>query len=87
MRLLLIISAVLWVSAASAQIKGGGYEIDPEPKRPELEKRSHFHGGYIGGTFGWSRNGSSATPRVEFGVNAKPHLGTKSRRGSTPEGN
>ena len=87
MRVLLIIPAVLWAGAASAQIKGGGYEIAPEPERLELENRSHFHGGYIGGTFGWSRNGSSAAPRVGFGVNAKPHFGTKSRRGSTPEGN
>ena len=85
MRVLLIISVVLWASAVSAQIKGGGYEIDPEPERPELENRSHFQGGHIGGTFGWSRNGASAAPRVEFGVNAKPPLGTTGRRGSTPE--
>ena len=55
MRLVLLIAAaLLWAGAASAQIKGGGYEIDPEPKRPDLEPRSHFQGFYAGGTIGVS---------------------------------
>jgi hypothetical protein len=80
MRLLLVIAAFLWASAASAQIKGGGYEIDPEPKRPDLESRSHFQGGYIGGTFGYSRSSPNAAPLDGYGAHANPHLGVSSRR-------
>ena len=76
----LIIVVLLWSGAASAQIKGGGYDIDPEPKRPDLEPRSHFHGGYIGGTFGYSRTPPDVTPLEGLGVNANPHLGVTSRR-------
>jgi hypothetical protein len=38
---LLVIASLIWAGSASAQIKGGGYEIDPEPKRPDLQPRSH----------------------------------------------
>ena len=83
MRPLLIIAALLWAGAAAAQIKGGGYEIDPEPNRPDLETRSYFHGGYIGGTFGGSRTVPNAAPDRP-GATANPHLGT-SRRGSASD--
>ena len=84
---LLIAGALLWTGAASAQIKGGGYEIDPEPKRPDLEPRSHFQGFYAGGTIGVSRSGPNAAPLDGLGVNANPHLGVSTkRRGSGLDG-
>ena len=80
MRLLLVVAALLWAGAAAAQIKGGGYEIDPEPERPDLQPRSHFHGGYIGGTLGVARSRPNVAPLDGLGVNANPHLGARSRR-------
>jgi hypothetical protein len=80
MRLLLVVTALLWAGAAAAQIKGGGYEIDPEPERPDLQPRSHFHGGYIGGTLGVARSRPNVAPLDGLGVNANPHLGAPSRR-------
>ncbi len=76
-------AAMLWAGAASAQIKGGGYEIDPDTKRPDLEPRSHFNGFYVGGTFGGARRAAGATPS-DGGVNVNPHLGVSSRRSSAP---
>jgi hypothetical protein len=83
---LLVIASLIWAGSASAQIKGGGYEIDPEPKRPDLQPRSHFHGGYVGGTFGYSQGGPNATLPDGHGANSNPRLGTPSRRGSAPGG-
>jgi hypothetical protein len=77
-----MIAALMWAGAAFAQIKGGGYEIDPEPKRPDLQPHSHFHGGYIGGTFGFSRTSPNGATLDGYGANANPHLGTPSRRSS-----
>lgn len=77
---LLIAAALIWAGAASAQIKGGGYEIDPEPKRPDLEPRSHFQGFYAGGTLGVGRSSPNAAPFDGSGVNANPHLGVQTNR-------
>lgn len=85
-RFALVIAALIWASAASAQIKGGGYEIDPEPKRPDLQPRSHFYGGYIGGTLGLARSKPSVAPLDGLGVDANPHLGVPSRRSPASSG-
>jgi hypothetical protein len=85
---LLIAAALLWAGAASAQSKGGGYEIDPEPKRPDLEPRSHFQGVYAGGTLGVGRSSPNAAPFDGSGVNANPHFGVQTNpRGSAPGDN
>src|SRR4051794_41945934 len=59
---LLVIASLIWAGSASAQIKGGGYEIDPEPKRPDLQPRSHFYGGFFGGALGFFPGGPHPPP-------------------------
>ncbi len=80
MQFLLVIAALMWAGTASAQIKGGGYEIDPEPEHPDLQPRSHFQGGCISGTLGAARPNPNVAPLDGLGVNANPHLGVPSRR-------